>query len=190
MRAAASKAGVQLREGAGVKEVQQGALVLEDGSSLPFDECLWCTSASAAAWLRRTGLPTDAQGFLAINDCLQSDGGPPEVFAAGDVASCAKHPRPKAGVYAVRQVGLVLSTGVVVVCGVWCVVGGGGGQEACCPGWARPCTTHAQPSRSPHSRCPAPNARWCRACRWRTTCAASCAAARCSPSCPSPLRWR
>lgn len=46
----------------------------------------------------------DAQGFLAITDCLQSEGGPSEVFAAGDVASCAKHPRPKAGVFAVRQV--------------------------------------------------------------------------------------
>lgn len=49
------------------------------------------------------GLPTDKSGFLAINDCLQSEGGPPEVFAAGDVASCAAHPRPKAGVFAVRQ---------------------------------------------------------------------------------------
>eukprot|EP00983_Pelagomonas_calceolata_P086634 1156796-Pelagomonas_calceolata.AAC.6 len=49
--------------------------------------------------------PADPQGFLAINECLQSEGGPPEVFAAGDVASCAKHPRPKAGVFAVRQVG-------------------------------------------------------------------------------------
>jgi hypothetical protein len=104
MRAAASKAGVQLHERSGVRAARRGELVLEDGSSLAFDECLWCTSASAAAWLQQTGLPTDALGFLAINECLQSEGGPAEVFAAGDVASCARHPRPKAGVYAVRQV--------------------------------------------------------------------------------------
>ena len=40
---------------------------------------------------------------MAINECLQSEGGPGNVFAVGDVASCAKHPRPKAGVFAVRQ---------------------------------------------------------------------------------------
>ena len=45
----------------------------------------------------------DASGFLAINEFLQSAGGPPEVFAAGDVAASKPYPRPKAGVYAVRQ---------------------------------------------------------------------------------------
>jgi selenide,water dikinase len=112
LRAAFAAAGAQLLEGSGVKEVKPGQLVLEDGTEHAFDECLWCTQAGAAAWLRHTGLPTDGQGFLAISDCLQSEGGPAEVFAAGDVASCAKHPRPKAGVYAVRQVGAAARYGM------------------------------------------------------------------------------
>lgn len=44
----------------------------------------------------------DELGFIAVNDYLQSDGGPPEIFACGDVSSSKTHPRPKAGVYAVR----------------------------------------------------------------------------------------
>jgi len=46
----------------------------------------------------------DPSGFLLINEFLQSAGGPPEVFATGDVATSTIHPRPKAGVFAVRQV--------------------------------------------------------------------------------------
>ncbi|GLC42847.1 hypothetical protein PLESTB_001430200 [Pleodorina starrii] len=95
--------GVDVRSGDAVTGVQPGELLLESGGRVSYDECLWCTEASPAAWLRRTGLPTDPRGFLAVDQQLQSEGGPPEVFAAGDVASCAAHPRPKAGVYAVRQ---------------------------------------------------------------------------------------
>jgi NADH dehydrogenase FAD-containing subunit len=56
-----------------------------------------CLAVAAAA-------AADESGFLLINEYLQSSGGPPEVFAVGDCASSARHPRPKAGVYAVRQV--------------------------------------------------------------------------------------
>lgn len=52
----------------------------------------------------RDTFSADPQGFILINEYLQSSGGPPEVFAAGDVATSAVHPRPKAGVFAVRQV--------------------------------------------------------------------------------------
>lgn len=46
---------------------------------------------------------TDDKGFLAISGTLQCSGGPDNVFACGDVASSAENPRPKAGVFAVRQ---------------------------------------------------------------------------------------
>lgn len=48
-------------------------------------------------------LCTDDLGFLSINEFLQAADGPPNIFAAGDVATSTVHPRPKAGVFAVRQ---------------------------------------------------------------------------------------
>ena len=88
----------------GVTEVQPAALILADGQAVPFDRCLWTTQASAASWLADTGLPVGKDGFILVNDFLQSDGGPPNVFAAGDVATNCINPRPKAGVFAVRAV--------------------------------------------------------------------------------------
>ena len=45
----------------------------------------------------------DELGFLSINEYLQAADGPPNIFACGDVATSTVHPRPKAGVFAVRQ---------------------------------------------------------------------------------------
>ena len=42
-------------------------------------------------------------GFLSINECMQAAAGPPNIFACGDVATSTVYPRPKAGVFAVRQ---------------------------------------------------------------------------------------
>lgn len=67
-----------------------------------FDEVFWCTGASAAPWVARSGLAVDAQGFLAVQRTLQSTDDK-RVFAAGDIAAQQDDPRPKAGVFAVRQ---------------------------------------------------------------------------------------
>lgn len=80
---------------------EAGELIARDGRRLPVDEVLWTTSSSAPVWLRKTGLALDAGGFIRVDHALRSTSHP-EVFAAGDVASLPD-PRPKAGVFAVRQ---------------------------------------------------------------------------------------
>lgn len=85
-----------------VAQVSSGRLRTGRGTEHALDEILWVTAAGAAPWLAGSGLQVDAQGFIAVNDTLQSVSHP-SVFAAGDIASVLHHPRPKSGVFAVRQ---------------------------------------------------------------------------------------
>ncbi|MBV9756344.1 MAG: FAD-dependent oxidoreductase, partial [Alphaproteobacteria bacterium] len=94
--------GVAVHAGQAVVAVAPGQVTLADGAAFVLDEILWVTQAGAAPWLRDTGLALDDKGFVLVTDALQSVSHP-DVFAAGDVAAVARHPRPKAGVFAVRQ---------------------------------------------------------------------------------------
>ena len=78
------------------------ALVTTDGVRLEYDEAIWCTQGGAQEWLRATSLALDAGGFIAVHPSLESTN-TPDVFACGDVAAVLDYPRPKAGVFAVRQ---------------------------------------------------------------------------------------
>ncbi|MBI3514725.1 MAG: selenide, water dikinase SelD [Proteobacteria bacterium] len=94
--------GVKVHTDARVVRVEEGELHCAGGFVLLLDEILWVTAAGAAPWLRETGLALDDQGFIAVDERLQSVSHP-DVFAAGDIASVGAHPRPKSGVFAVRQ---------------------------------------------------------------------------------------
>ena len=94
--------GVQVFAANAVMAVSPGRLVTANGTEHWLDEILWVTAAGAAPWLAASGLRVDAQGFIAVNDSLQSLSHP-MVFAAGDIASVQNHKRPKSGVFAVRQ---------------------------------------------------------------------------------------
>jgi len=95
--------GVDVIENDGVVSADEGKLTLESGKVMEADECIWCTQAGAASWLKEaTKLSLDEDGFIAVNPTLESTSHP-NIFAAGDVAHVLKHPRPKAGVFAVRQ---------------------------------------------------------------------------------------
>jgi len=73
-----------------------------DKSPLHSEHIFLCTNAKAPQWPTKSGLATDKNGFIAITDTLQSSSHD-HVFAVGDIAQQINHPRPHAGVFAVRQ---------------------------------------------------------------------------------------
>jgi len=93
---------VTVHRGVEATEAKDGILILSDATRLELDEILFVTAAKAAPWLGNSGLEVDENGFVKVEDSLQVLG-QPEIFAAGDIADVVNHPRPKAGVFAVRQ---------------------------------------------------------------------------------------
>ncbi len=94
--------GIRARMDTKVARVSPNTLIASDGRELRYDEILWVTQAGAPPWLADSGIRTDDQGFMLVDDCLRSLSHA-DVFGAGDVAAMDNHPRPKAGVFAVRQ---------------------------------------------------------------------------------------
>ena len=94
--------GVNLHLGRRVARVGPGRIVVEDGSAVEVDEVIWATAAAAQRWPGAAGLDVDESGCIRVAPTLESTSHP-GVFAAGDVAAVAGHPREKAGVFAVRQ---------------------------------------------------------------------------------------
>ncbi|MDH5748897.1 MAG: selenide, water dikinase SelD [Rhodospirillales bacterium] len=82
--------------------VEGGIVFCDPGNAVPLDDIFWVTNAGAPEWLRNTDLALDGDGFIRVDETLMSTSHP-NVFAAGDVAGVSEHPRPKSGVFAVRQ---------------------------------------------------------------------------------------
>jgi selenide,water dikinase len=93
---------VRVHRGAEAILVDESGLSLSDGSRVTLDEILWVTGASAPNWIKESGLDVDDGGFMQTNDQLQSTSHS-DIFGAGDIVNVVNHPRPKAGVFAVRQ---------------------------------------------------------------------------------------
>jgi selenide,water dikinase len=89
-----------------VISVEPNGARVETGDFHPADAVLWVTYAAAPQWPRKSGLTVDKEGFITVDRQLRSISHP-EIFAVGDIASLPD-PRPKSGVFAVRQ-GPVLS---------------------------------------------------------------------------------
>jgi selenide,water dikinase len=92
---------IDVLTGARVIAVEPGALHIEGRAPLRADEIVWATEANAPEWLKATGLPLDADGFLEVGATLQVEGHN-DIFAGGDVIAFTPRPLPKSGVYAVR----------------------------------------------------------------------------------------
>ena len=92
--------GVTLIENAAIASVRPGHLVLEDGRRVASDFTTGAAGARPHDWIADTGLALQ-DGFIRVDATLRSSD--PSVFAVGDCAHMTLSPRPKAGVYAVRQ---------------------------------------------------------------------------------------
>ena len=94
--------GVVLHLQSGATSVEPNAVIVTHGRRIAVDRIVWATGASAAPWPAASGLACDERNFVRIDDHLRSTSHA-FVFAAGDCATQMGHPRPKSGVFAVRQ---------------------------------------------------------------------------------------
>jgi selenide,water dikinase len=101
LAAEARRLGVALRAAAPVAAVDAGHVTLASGERLVSAFTCGAAGASAQGWLSGTGLDLH-QGFVSVGATLASVTDP-AIFAVGDCAHLTHAPRPKAGVYAVRQ---------------------------------------------------------------------------------------
>ena len=97
-----SSKNIKIRNDFKAVEYDGSTLLSSKGLGIHLDEVLWATDSKSHGKSLSTNLETDAEGFIAIRDTLQSVSRE-NVFAVGDCASSIDNPHPKAGVYAVRQ---------------------------------------------------------------------------------------
>lgn len=99
---ALDRRGIACRAHVAIDAVHVDHVQLASAATVPSDLTVWATGAEPPAWLRASGLPTDARGFLLVDGHLRT--GASHVFAAGDCATPRSRPETaKAGVYAVRM---------------------------------------------------------------------------------------
>jgi selenide,water dikinase len=100
MLAALVAANVELIEDAEVSEIFAEGIVLKDGRTIRSDFTTGAAGAKPHDWIADTGLDLH-EGFITVDANLQSS--EPTIFAVGDCAHLSFDPRPKAGVFAVRE---------------------------------------------------------------------------------------
>jgi selenide, water dikinase len=101
MRGILARRRIRLIERNAARSIEAGRVALASEEDLPADAVFVVTEASAPRWLADTGLTLDSKGFVALAATLRTSD--PAIFGAGDCATVLKHPRPKSGVFAVRQ---------------------------------------------------------------------------------------
>ena len=93
-------AGLRIVTGTTAVRITADTVHLTNGEALASDFTLSVAGTRPQSWLAETGLDLH-QGFVAVGPTLQSSD--PLIFAAGDCAHLTHAPRPKAGVFAVRE---------------------------------------------------------------------------------------
>lgn len=91
---------VETHENTEISEITSDGVLLADGRTIPAKFVCGAAGAKLHDWISSTTLDLH-QGFVKVSEHLLSSD--PNIFAVGDCAHMVKSPRPKAGVFAVRQ---------------------------------------------------------------------------------------
>ena len=97
----AASAGIDFRCDSEVERIEPGQVVLSCGEVLDVGLVVGASGARPPDWFETTGLDL-ADGYIRVDETLRSTSHP-MVHAAGDCAHMSRHPRSKAGVFAVRS---------------------------------------------------------------------------------------
>ena len=100
MLAALEANAIEIIETAEVTEIFAEGVVLRNGRTIRSDFTTGAAGAKPHDWIADIGLDL-FEGFIKVDANLQSSD--PAIFAVGDCAHLSHAPRPKAGVYAVRE---------------------------------------------------------------------------------------
>ncbi|MEP5153657.1 FAD-dependent oxidoreductase, partial [Planktotalea sp.] len=92
---------VRLHENTTVTRVKADHLEVQNGPNIPAMLTLGAAGTRAYDWITQTGLALE-NGYIRVLPTLQSETDP-DIFAVGDCAHLRHAPRPKAGVFAVRE---------------------------------------------------------------------------------------
>jgi selenide,water dikinase len=102
LRRALAERGVVVRTGTEATAFAADGVATTAGDTVPAGFVTAAVGARPAPWLAASGLAVTADGFVKVDAQLRSVSDA-RVFAVGDVAHLTANPRPKAGVFAVRQ---------------------------------------------------------------------------------------
>jgi len=102
LRAALAQRGVAVRTGTEAAAFSSEGVHTAAGETIQAGFVTAAVGARPAPWLAESGLAVTDDGFVEVDAHLRSVSDP-RVFAVGDVAHMTASPRPKAGVFAVRQ---------------------------------------------------------------------------------------
>lgn len=102
LKAELASRSIELMLGHEVVEFTEGKIHCSNEITIEADTMIFATGASIPSWPEECGLAIADDGFIEVNEFLQSSSHD-FVFAAGDAATIKDQPRPKSGVYAVRQ---------------------------------------------------------------------------------------
>ncbi len=93
--------GIRLETGAAITEITNNTIHLASGRKIPAAFTVAAAAPRPHSWLAQTGL-ANKDGYIEVGSTLQSCVDP-NIYATGDCADLTFAPRPKAGVFAVRQ---------------------------------------------------------------------------------------